>query len=316
VAEGERGERPELRRTFGEPLTAVGPAAPGDARQLAEALAAYRSAGDIEAVEPLVAFLREHSDSAWKPSLLANLAVLYRHTGYLDRALEAAGEAWRLTKESTDPLAKPIADSALATYVELTAALGRTDELAALLAEVRARPMGGHAAEVRSSAWTGLWSMRHDPAGSFRCGPLAVERVSEVVRPGARNDSRILRYPSTRNGTSLAEIGQLARETGLDFRPVKREPGSRIPVPAVVHWKAEHFAALVEQNGDRFLARDLTFGEDRWLSRRAVEEESTGYMLVAARAMRQKGWRKVGDAEAAGDPGGRYNYLHTQKGQP
>jgi hypothetical protein len=214
-------ESPELRRTFGEPLTAVGPAAPGDTRRLAAAVAAYRSAGDIEAVQPLVAFLREHPDSAWKPSLLANLAVLYRHTGYLDHALEAAAEAWRLTKQSPDPSAKPIADTALATYLELTAALGRTEELAALLAEVRARPMGGHAAEVRSSGWTGLWSMRHDPGGSFRCGPLAVERVSEVVRPGIRIDPRILRYPSTRNGTSLAEIGLLARETGLDFRPVK-----------------------------------------------------------------------------------------------
>ncbi len=296
---GAANEPPEVARTFAEPLAALGSPPTGETRSLAEAVAAYRGAGDIEAVEPLLAFLRNHPDSPWKPSLLGNLAVLYRHTGYLERSLEAAGEAWRLTRRSTDPAAKAIADGALATYTELIAALGRTDELSALLDEVRDRPLTGHAAEVRSSARTGLWSMRHDPAGSFRCGPLAVERVAEALRPGARADARLLRYPSTRTGTSLAEIGRLAGEAGLGLRAIRREPGSKIPVPAVVHWKAEHFAALVAQQGGRFLAKDLTFGEDRWLSRRAVEEEASGYMLVATAALREKGWRRIGGAEAA-----------------
>lgn len=299
VPDGAPIEGPERQRTFAEPLEPVGVPGAVETRELAAAIAVYRSSRDVEAVTPILEFLERHPRSAWKPSLLANLAVLYRHTGYIDRALAAADEAWRLTRQATDPETKKIADSALASYVELTAALGRTARLAELLAEVRKRPLSGHAAEAVSSGWSGLWLMQHDPGGSFRCGPLAVERVSEALRPGRKLDPRILSYPSTRQGTSLAELARLAGQTGLELRAVKRDHGSKIPVPAVVHWKAGHFAAIVEQSGDRFLAKDLTFGDDHWVSRQAVEEESTGYVLVASAATREAGWRAVGDSEAA-----------------
>lgn len=290
---------PERQRTFAEPLAPVGKPGAEETRELAAAIAVYRSSRDVEAVGPFLEFLERHPGSVWKPSLLANLAVLYRHTGYIDRALAASGEAWRLTRQAADPGAKKIADAALGTYVELTAALGRTEELAALLAEVRTRPLGGHTAEVVSSAWSGLWLMRHDPDGSFRCGPLAVERISEAMHPNHQPDPRLLRYPSSMQGTSLAELSRLAEQAGLKLRLVKRDPGSEIPVPAVVHWKAGHFAAIVERRDDRFLVRDLTFGDDHWLSRGAVEEESTGYLLAAAPPGRVAGWRAVTAAEAA-----------------
>ncbi|HLX07338.1 MAG TPA: cysteine peptidase family C39 domain-containing protein, partial [Thermoanaerobaculia bacterium] len=280
AAEHRPVERPEPQRTFAEPLTPVGTPAAGETGHLAAAIASYRSAHDIEAVQPILGFLAAYPRSAWKPSLLANLAVLYRHTGYIDRALAASEEAWSLTKASAEPEAKKIADGALAVRVELAAALGRTEELAALLDEVATRPLGGHAAETVSAARSGLWLMRNDPAGSFRCGPLAVERVSEALQPGRKLDPRLLAYPSTRQGTSLGELVELAGKTGLQLQAVKRDRGSKIPVPAVVHWKAGHFAAIVEQSGDRFLAKDLTFGDDHWVSRDAVEEESTGYALV------------------------------------
>ena len=64
-----------------------------------------RSGHDIEAVGPFLDLLHDYPDSAWAPSLLANLAVLYRHTGYISRALESSGEAWRLTKASRGPAA-------------------------------------------------------------------------------------------------------------------------------------------------------------------------------------------------------------------
>src|SRR5579863_5561862 len=149
--------RPEIVRTFGEPLLPVGTPAPGETERLAEALEEFRSARDVEAIEPILGFLAKYPDSAWKPSLLANLSVLYRHTGYIDRAVEAAGEAWNLTKRSSDSGAKQIAQTALATLVDLTSALGRTDDLAALLGEVGSRPLTGHAAEVISNARSGLW---------------------------------------------------------------------------------------------------------------------------------------------------------------
>ncbi|HEY0782823.1 MAG TPA: cysteine peptidase family C39 domain-containing protein, partial [Thermoanaerobaculia bacterium] len=248
--------------------------------------------------DPILRFLEAHPTSAWKPSLQANLAVLYRSLGYIERALAASSAAWKATEPSSDPRARQVADQALATYVELTAALGRTDELAALLDEVKDRPLGGHTGEVVASGRSGLWLMRHDPGGSFRCGPLAVERVSEALHPKLRLDPKLLRYPSTRQGTSLAELTSLARESGLALHPWKRSRGSDVPVPAVIHWKAGHFAALVAQQADRFLVKDLTFGDDHWVSRKAVEEESTGYLL-AADSRGRRGWRSVGKSEAA-----------------
>ncbi len=288
------------QRIFAEPLVAVGRPPAAETAELARALDRYRAARDVEAVDPLLNFLSAHPASAWKPSLLADLAVLYRHTGYIDRALAAAGEAWRLTSRASEPEARRIADSALATTVELTAALGRTAELAELLAAVAARPLGGHPAEVVSNARAGLWLMRHDPGSAFRCGPLAVERVSQALHPERPLDPRLMSYPSTTQGTSLAEIDRLARGAGLDLAPIHRRHGSAIPVPAVVHWKAGHFAAVVAERGDRFLAKDLTFGDDHWISRRALEEESSGYMLAVRRDAVRPGWRQVDAEEAAG----------------
>jgi hypothetical protein len=77
---------PEQHRTFAEPLLPVGEPDAADTRELALAIDAYRAAVDVEAVQPLLHFLDQHPASAWRPSLLANLAVLYRHTGYLDRS--------------------------------------------------------------------------------------------------------------------------------------------------------------------------------------------------------------------------------------
>ncbi len=292
-------EPPEPGRTFAEPLRPVGEPGMKETRELAAVIRSYRAAGDIEAVQPVVDFLQRHPDSAWKPSLLANLAVLYRHTGYLDRALAAAEDAWRRTATSSDPEATRIADTALATRVEITSALGRTEELTALLDAVRSRSLRGHAAEIVSGARSSLWQMRHDPGSSFRCGPLAIERVAAVLHPGAAPDPRVLRYRSTGQGTSLAEMAHLAQATGLDLRAVQRQAGSPIPVPAVVHWKAGHFAALVAQQGSRYLVKDMTFGDNRWLSRAAVEEESSGYLLARLGESLPAGWRAVTPAEAA-----------------
>ena len=109
----------------------------------------------------------------------------------------------------------------------------------------------------------------------------------------------MLRYPSTGAGTSLAELGRLARDSGLPLRAIQRTPGAEIPVPSVVHWKTGHFAAIVARGDSRFLVKDLTFNDDHWVSRKAIDEESTGYMLADLGQRPAAGWREVSDAEAA-----------------
>ena len=62
----------------------------------------------------------------------------------------------------------------------------------------------------------------------------------------------------------------------------KRSLASVVTVPAIVHWKSGHFAALVREQDDRYLVEDATFGDHFWISRKALEDEATGYFIVPA----------------------------------
>ena len=75
---------------------------------------------------------------------------------------------------------------------------------------------------------------------------------------------------------------------------VSEEP--RFPVPSVVHWRAGHFAALIQRAGSRYLVKDPTFGSEMWVSERAIATEATGFFLVKTLP---KNWRKVSDGEGA-----------------
>jgi hypothetical protein len=69
-------------------------------------------------------------------------------------------------------------------------------------------------------------------------------------------------------------------------------------VPSVVHWKVGHYAALVRQEGDRYLLEDPTFGNTVWATRDALEAETSGYFLIPAGAL-PGGWRSVDAKEGA-----------------
>ena len=69
-------------------------------------------------------------------------------------------------------------------------------------------------------------------------------------------------------------------------------------VPSVVHWKVGHYAAIVRQDGDRFLVEDLTFGNSVWATREALEAETSGYFLIPPGDL-PRGWRSVDAKEGA-----------------
>jgi len=270
---------------------------PSDTIELTKALGHFRDSGDLEALSDFDLFLRAHPDSAWSPGLRSALGVIDRQNGYLSRALDRFEVAWRQLRGSSIPRVKAMGDITLGNLAELNAALGRTNRLRELLHEVEGRRLGGYASEQVSAARAGLAMMESDPGGSFRCGPLAVEQVSRVERPGKAVDPAILAYRSTATGTSLLELNRLAKRAGLDLSAVHRESGDFV-VPSVLHWKAGHFAALVAENAGRYRVKDLTFGDDRWISREALVAETSGFMLVPRSASRG-GFRRVSDAEAA-----------------
>ena len=60
----------------------------------------------------------------------------------------------------------------------------------------------------------------------------------------------------------------------------------------MIHWKLDHYAAIIRQEGDKYLVQDPTFLNDVWATREALEAESSGYFLIPSGQL-PKGWRTV-----------------------
>jgi RHS repeat-associated protein len=284
-------------RVFGEPLITIGRGTlPGENSALASAVTHYLDAHNPEQVLPFLGFLKTYPDSPWRASLLLNLGITYRHTGYFLRALEVWEQVWQTTKTRTDPTSRAVADRAVGELFALNARLGRFDRLEALFTETKDRVVTGPATEQITAAREGLWMMRNTPEKAFLCGPLAVDQVLAATRAGYVRDEKILQAKSTQQGTSLAQMQKLAADLNLPLQMVKRAPGAPVLLPAVMHWKAGHFAALIREAGDKYLVRDPTFGDELWVSRTALDEEASGYMLVGPQAW-PEGWRPVEQSE-------------------
>ncbi len=195
---------------------------------------------------------------------------------------------------------RAVADRALGEYAELLARLGREKTLVALFAETDARPVGGSAAEKVSNAKDGLALMRAKPEEAFRCGPLALDRVLASLRANYILPKAVEDFPSTSDGTSLSQMAKLANDVGQPMQMAKRSPGSVVTLPAIVHWKAGHFAALVREQHGRYLVEDTTFGDRSWITREAMEEEAYRIRASWLTAPYRRVGVGVGDAEGAG----------------
>src|SRR5690606_8730388 len=120
------------------------------------------------------------------------------------------------------------------------------------------------------------------------------------------------RVKSPPEGFSLAEVRAQSEALGLSLQMAFRAPGAELLVPSVVHFRVDHFGALMERLEDgRFLLVDPTFGNDTILSELALDSEASGYFLVPQGPL-PPGWRAV-DAEEAG---GVYGKGHSGSGDP
>ena len=100
---------------FSEPLVPIdGSTSVRENKALAASLTAFAKTGNAETTAPITDFLKQYPNSAWKASLLTNLGILYKRTGYWTKALDAWDEAWNLSKSATgqqERAALPIAQS-------------------------------------------------------------------------------------------------------------------------------------------------------------------------------------------------------------
>lgn len=285
-------------RLFEEPLVATGPSSLQEQQALWEAVRQYRESGDAESFEPLQAFLSQYPNSAWGLALHTNLGLTYYRLGYFSRAMDAWEAAWRETRGQTLPETKRLADRALGELIRMHARLGHANRVSALLEETKNRSLQGSATEAVAGAREGLWMMQNDPGVAYLCGPMALKNILEFQGADKHRIATLEAVRSGSNGVTLDMVGQLAKRVKLPYTVARRSPGTPIPLPAVVHWKVNHYAAIVGEDGERYHLKDPTFGRDLWISKSALEAETSNYFVIPAQAAKQPGWHTVAQAEA------------------
>ena len=285
-------------RVFDEPLIPFGGKPnPAENAALAHALSAFAARVNPDDFSSLTSFLRAFPKSRWRGSLLLHLGTEYYNCGYYSRALDAWEKAWQASKRIVSGPAKAQADRALGELARMYANVGRTRDLAELLNSTKERPLEGPGTQLIEASRQVLWIMQNRPGTWFKCGPLALGRILARTDPAKAGSPLITQCKGTTNGFSLDQVAHLSRQLGMDYQMAFRSNGAPVIVPSVVNWKVGHYAALVQSNGDRFLAKDPTFRTSPWITAATLDDEASGYFLVPPGPL-PTGWRSVEVSEA------------------
>jgi hypothetical protein len=265
---------------FEEPLVSTAPTSSEEDEDLSRALKSYQEAAGDDPLGPLEEFLVDHPQSGWRVALLTNLGLSYYHRGFFSKTIEVLEKAWMEGQAATDPRAKALVDRAVGELLWMHARLGHSERLAALLEDIGDRPLTGPATELLTGAKEGLSTMWNEPGVAYLCGPMALRNL--LLAQGTPPDKFdfLDLYRSGPQGVTLAQLGNLADRAELSYRLVHRKPTEPVPVPAIVHWKVNHFAAIVDEREGQFQIEDPTFGEGLSISRAAIDAEASGYFLV------------------------------------
>lgn len=282
-------------KIFQESLLPLGKPSNSENRALAQALNAFVASPDRENFAPLVSFLDKHPKSPWRASLLANLGCEYRSKGYFTKSMAALESAWDLSKGVSTRSGREVSLFALGEWAQWSALLGLEDRAERALKESNGRLLMGTVTEKLTSARETLRFMKEKPEYALRCGPLALMHLKTLLDERAHQDPLFHSLKATPKGTNLAMNQRWAEEAGMRFQMAKRQPGGQLVVPALVHFKTGHFAALVREDDGKFLAKDPSLGEV-WFSKEALEEELSGYGLITPGQLPQ-GWTTLASTE-------------------
>ncbi|MBL0211557.1 MAG: hypothetical protein IPQ13_11715 [Holophagaceae bacterium] len=278
-------------RIFEEPLIPVGSEIiQAENLELHDAVLSYQKGGDAEDLRPFQSFLKAHPASVWAPSLWCNLGITYSRFGYISKALDAWEHAWALSKNVRSGEMRAIPERAAGGLADLYARLGRVSELENLLSELDRSPaLHGAAADRVIAARSGLGFMKAEPTKAFLCGPLSLACILTSL---GRDSAPAHEASCTPKGTSLTHNLDLATRLGLNMQMAKREPGAEMLIPALVHWKAGHFASIVKHQNGRYLVEDPNSTKETWISEDALDDEASGGMLVPAGPL-PPGWQPL-----------------------
>ena len=286
-------------RLFQEPLVPMtGKAIVGENEALVSALLAFKKTNNEENLNDLAKFVEKFPQSRWRPAVELNMGLIRFYTGHLEDAMSLWQSSWNAAKSEAGKAQIAIANRSIARLLLTNARLGNVAELEKLLAEIGKRPFYGSDEPMVHQAREGLWMMHHKPECSFKCGPFALDAILNRGKKTPIRSKLVEKASSTKQGTNLAQVKDWADQLGLKYQMAKRSKGAAIVVPAVMHWKAGHFAAVVSKEKDNYVLKDTTFDTDATVGMKesTFEEESDGYFLVPAGAL-PPGWQSVSKEE-------------------
>ncbi len=288
-------------RVFHEPLVPMsGSSIEGENLALADAIKAFKAKNNVDDLSAFENFLAKYPKSRWAASVKANIGEIKFRSGYLSEAMNLWSDAWQAAKAERDREKAAVANQAISSLLILNARLGRMDELKKYFQEIEGRAFYGSDEEKVRSAREGYWNMEHRPDCSFRCGPLAINSILQKDKRAPGMDEKLEKCQSTKAGTTFAQVKDWAKEVGLNYQLAKRSKGAPFITPSVVHWKLDHFAALLSEENGKYHLQDPTFDSNGqlWISADALEKETDGYFLVPADKQLPQGWALASDDEA------------------
>jgi RHS repeat-associated protein len=264
---------------------------------VAALLNALGTAKENEVIPLLERFVSGNSSSPWVAAIKINLGYLAYQKGYFTKAVNAWREVWESLRKAESSDARLVAESAGVEYALMLARVGRMEELQAITNELGDRQFRGTNWSKLQSAREGLWAMTNRPDVSFRCGPYAVSNVATKIN-GRKDSGWLKSIKSPKQGFSLNEVGKMAEGQNLKMQAARRIPGASVIVPSVVHWKLDHYGALIEEKGGKYLLKDPTFKVEQWIDADVLDQESSGYFLVPSGPL-PNGWTRVNASETA-----------------
>jgi len=257
-----------------------------------------RLADEERCLNALAQFVTAHPESAWTPSARSILARYYRANGRYTLALEQWQSAWKATKDFANGDGKNVADDTFAYWTRLLASLGRLEQLQALYQEAEGRVFdGGPLQQMVNATREAMGTMKRSPGISYRCGTFSLANVAQVIKGKNFRSERIEKAESPVGGFSLEALQTMSDQETLGLTAVRRAGDDSIPVPCVIHWRQNHYAAVLEQRGDRYRVVDPTFGRPQWLAKETINEEASGFFMVVSDRI-PEGWKILATEEA------------------
>ncbi|MCW3110498.1 MAG: putative rhs-related transrane protein, partial [Segetibacter sp.] len=288
---------------FEEPLVPSNlVATSGENEALVYALAGFSQRNSPDSFSLLLKFLKDYPKSRWRGALLADLGIVYRRTGYYNQAMASFQEAWDILKGQKEAKVKVLADRLVSELLLMHAWTGNQEKIDSLLKEIDHRVIEGPAEERIVSVREGLWLMKNNPGISFMCGPYALNKLFTIQDSTKAFSEKLMDVQSPPQGFSLAQLMQMAQEVGLKYQMAFREPGAAVIENSVVHWKLNHYSALLKIESAEIKCEDATvgsiYGQQFWLTGAALDSSASGYFLVPD-GLLPKGWRRVSGSEGS-----------------